>query len=170
MPARLHLREDLSPEELFTRYQAARDPIGRTHFQVLHLVAQRWRTEEIAAAVGYSVVWIRLLVKRYNQGGAAAMGDQRRHNPGQKRLLPESDEQALKSALQSRTPEAEFWNGPRVAQWMQERLRRPVHPQRGWEVLRRLGYTPQRPRPAHEGGNPEAQESFPAESAADPGG
>jgi hypothetical protein len=35
-----------------------------------------------------------------------------------------------------------------------------VLPQRGWEYLRRLGYTPQVPRPQHAQANPESQDAF----------
>jgi transposase len=43
---------------------------------------------------------------------------------------------------------------------MAERLAHPVHPQRGWEYLRRLGYTPQVPRPQHAQADPAAQDAF----------
>lgn len=170
MPARLRLADHLSSEALVARYQQAREPVERTHFQVLHLVNQRWRTEDIAEVVGYSVVWIRMLVARYNRGGAEAMGDRRRHNAGQARLLDAEGEAALKEALGERPPDEGLWSGPQVAAWMSQRLQRPVHAQRGWEVLRRIGYTPKRPRPSHEGGDKDAQEDFPAEPAADAGG
>lgn len=170
MPARLRLVDHLSPEALFARYQQAREPVERTHFQVLHLVSQRWRTEDIAEAVGYTPIWIRMLVARYNRGGVEAMGDRRRHNAGQARLLDAEGEAALQEALRERPTDEGLWNGPRVAAWMSQRLQRPVHAQRGWEVLRRIGYTPQRPRPSHEGGDKQKQEDFPAESAADAGG
>lgn len=100
MPARLRLANHLRPEELFARYRRAKEPVERTHFQVLHLVSERWRTEEIAQAVSYSMVWIRVLVGRYNEGGVEAMGDRRRHNAGQARLLDEQGEARLRAALQ----------------------------------------------------------------------
>lgn len=170
MPARLRLADHVSYEELYHRFRAAEDVTARAHWQVLWMVAQGFRTDDIADAVGYSPTWIRKLVGRYNAGGAQAMGDRRRHNAGQARLLDAEREAALRAELQNRPAEEGLWSGPKVAAWMSQRLRRPVHAQRGWEVLRRLGYTPQRPRPAHEGGDEAKQESFPAESAADAGG
>lgn len=170
MPARLRLAAPCSAEELLVRDRSAKESTERTHFQVLHRLSQRWRTEDIAEAVGYSVVWIRVLVKRYNEGGAEARGDRRWYNAGQACLLDREGEAALKEALKQKPADEGLWSGPQVAAWMSKRLARPVHPQRGWEVLRRPGYTPQRPRPSHEGGDKDAQESFPAKSARDPGG
>jgi len=43
---------------------------------------------------------------------------------------------------------------------MAARLGRPVAPQRGWEQLRALGLTPQRPRPREERADPAAQAAF----------
>ncbi len=143
---------------------------ARAHWQVLWMVSQGFRTDDIADAVGYSATWIRKVVGRYNEGGTDAMGDGRCHNVGQARLLDAEDDAALRAELQHRPADEGLWSGPKVAAWMSRRLGRPVHAQRGWEVLRRLGYTPQRPRPSHEGGDEAKQESFPAEPAADAGG
>jgi hypothetical protein len=46
------------------------------------------------------------------------------------------------------------------ARWMSQRLGREVSRVRGWEALRRLGYSPQKPRPAHDQADPEAQAAF----------
>lgn len=42
------------------------------------------------------------------------------------------------------------WNGPKVAEWTSADLGRYVWPSRGWDYLRYLGYSPQRPRLQHE--------------------
>ncbi len=43
---------------------------------------------------------------------------------------------------------------------MSQRLGRPVSEQRGWEWMRRLGFTPQRPRPRETRADAEAQAAF----------
>jgi transposase len=43
---------------------------------------------------------------------------------------------------------------------MSQTLGRPIHVQRGWEWVRRLGYAPQWPRPRETRDDPEAQEAF----------
>lgn len=133
------------------RYRAASRPVDVKHWQVIWLYSKGWHTEDIAEAVGYDVPWVRKLAGRYNEGGPEAMGDGRQNNPGQERLLDEEGLAALRDALDNeRPPGGGQWNGPKVAVWMSERLGRHVWPVRGWEYLRHLGYTPQRPRPRHE--------------------
>jgi transposase len=43
---------------------------------------------------------------------------------------------------------------------MSQTLGRPVRVQRGWEWMRRLGFTLQRPRPRETRADPQAQEAF----------
>ncbi len=54
---------------------------------------------------------------------------------------------------------------PRVAQWMQEQLGRPVDPRRGWDALQRVGYSTRVPRPQHAKADPAKQEEFKKNSA-----
>src|SRR5690606_757375 len=84
-------------------------------------------------------------------GGPEAMLDGRRNNPGQDRLLDEDGVAALRQAIENEEPPGGGqWNGPKVAVWMSERLGRKLDPARGWDYMRYLDYTPQRPRPRHE--------------------
>lgn len=157
----LDVAPHLSSDELLARFRASTDPVEKTHWQVLHLKEQGWRTEDVRAATGFSLNWIRKLVHRYNDGGPDAIADQRHHNPGQARLLSDEDEAVLLSALRMEPPPGGgLWNGPKVAAWMAERLSRPVTPQRGWDALRHLGWTPQRPRRRHIQTDARAQDRF----------
>ena len=47
-----------------------------------------------------------------------------------------------------------------MAQWMSDRLDRPIHLPRGWEQLRGMDFTLRRPRPAHQQADSQAQEDF----------
>src|SRR5215472_5749145 len=53
-----------------------------------------------------------------------------------------------------------LWTGPKVATWMGEQLGRKVHPQRGWEALKRAGFSRKLPRPRHYQADPTKQEAF----------
>jgi transposase len=54
-----------------------------------------------------------------------------------------------------------MWNSRKVALWIEKKTsRRGVRAQRGWEYLRKLGHTPQVPRPSNAGADPEEQEAF----------
>lgn len=167
MPQCLRITPHLSSDALRARLLAARDPALHRHLQVIHLASQGRGSAEIAEVSGYSVVWVRKLVRRYNEGGPEALGDGRRHNPGQPRLLTPEQEAELDRVLrEEKPPDGGVWTGPKVSVWMSEKLGRAVAPQRGWEVLRRLGFRLLRPRRRHAGADAEAQERFPGGAAA----
>jgi transposase len=68
--------------------------------------------------------------------------------------------EALVAALAPPPPDGGVWTGPKAAAWMTATLGRHVHPQRGWEMLRRLGWTSKVPRPRHAKADPTAQMAF----------
>jgi len=80
--ARLRLANHLSSDELQQRYRESKDPVERTHWQVLWLLSQGRGSQEIATFTGFSVIWVRILVRRFNEGGPEAVGDQRHRNRG----------------------------------------------------------------------------------------
>ncbi len=47
-----------------------------------------------------------------------------------------------------------------MAQWIQTHTGRQVHPQRGWEYLKRLNFSKRVLRPRHAKADPAAQEAF----------
>lgn len=163
MAQHLTVADHLSAAELQARYRAAEDRVERTHYQVLYLASRQWRSADIAETTGYSAVWIRKLVRRYNDGGPAALQDRRHANRGQPRLLTAAQEATLDRHLRTaRPPDGGLWTGAKVAHWMSTTLQRPVADVRGWEVLRRLGYRPRRPRRRHGHADADAQEAFQA--------
>jgi transposase len=167
MPRRLQLAAHLPEEELLHRSRSATRAVERTHWQALWMLSQGFPSEEIADAVGYRTAWIRKLVGRYNEQGPAAMHDGRADNPGAPPLLAPEQEADLAEALKQPPSDGDAWSGPLVAHWMGARLGRTVDRKRGWEMLRWLGYTPQRPRPRHTGADEQAQVSFKSRSAED---
>lgn len=168
MGARISLAAHLSSEALRARYLSCRDRIERTRWHGLWLLCQGRNSDEVAALLGHTPTWVRRVAARYNRRGPAAMKDGRQGNRGQAPLLDAAQTQALIQALEGSASDGTPWSGPKVAAWMAEQLGRPVHPQRGWEYLRRTGHTPQRPRPRHQQADAEAQACFPARPAAHP--
>jgi len=160
MPKYMTLARHLTIEELGKRYRKARDGVDRSQWQIIWLVAQGKHSGEIAAMTGYRVGWIRALVRRYNADGPDRIGDQRHSNPGQRRLLTAAQELELKALLQQAQVEGKSWTGPQVARWMSQQLGRPIHAVRGWEVMRRLGFTSKTPRPRHAKADAEQQGWF----------
>lgn len=66
----------------------------------------------------------------------------------------------MSQALDGPGPDGGRWSGPQVATWISQQVGHRVPPQRGWEYLRRLGFTPRVPRPRHAKADPLAQEAF----------
>jgi transposase len=160
MPKRISIRGDLRIEELEQRYRQARDPVARSQWQIVWLLAQGEASEAVAAHTGYSLRWIRTIAQRYNTGGAAAMGDQRHANRGGPRLLSREQEQALDQALEGAAPEGGGWTAAKVARWISERIGRPVRVGTGWDYLRRLERGRYVPRPQHAKADEAAQAAF----------
>jgi transposase len=157
---RLKLAEHLTVDELEQRYRQAADPVARSHWQMLWLLSQGRSSTEVAQVSGYSLTWLYTIVRRYNAGGPDHVGDRRHHNPGQAPLLSQALRAELDQALEGPAPDGGVWTGPKVADWMSDKLARKVYAPRGWEVLQQLGYRSYVPRPRHLKADTEAQELF----------
>lgn len=150
MPKRITIEPHLSLNELETRYRGAKDPVERSHYQIIWLLATGRPTEEVAAVTGYSRNWIYELVWGYNRQGPESLRDSRHQNPGGEPLLNDVQQAQLWQALQGKALDGGLWNGRKVADWMSELLSRKVLPQRGWEYLRGMRYRLRSPRQPHE--------------------
>src|SRR5690242_18511182 len=141
MNKRITVKAHLSVEQVEARYRKAQDPVERSHWQIIWLVAQGKTTGEISEVTGYSVGWIYTIVHRYNQQGPAVIGDHRHGNPGGTFILSAEQQQHLEHDLDAGAPDGGLWTGPKVARWILVHTGHQVHPQRGWEYLKRLGYS-----------------------------
>jgi transposase len=130
------IKVHLGSRELEARYEAAAEPIAKSHFHALWLLSLGYEVAEVAELLSFSPRWIRELVKRYNEGGPERLGDQRVYNGTKPTIL---------------TPEAfGLWTGPKIARWLaQFHGLKSVHDQRGWDALIAIGYSIQQPRPRH---------------------
>jgi transposase len=151
----------LSAGELGQRYRAARCPIERSHLHIIWLLSQGRGEREVALVTGYGRRWLGEIVRRYNAQGLDGLADRRRKNTGATALLGEEGEAELRDALAGAPADGGLWSGPKVAAWMTARLGRTVRPQRGWDYLKRLGHSPQVPRPRHaKAASPEEQAEY----------
>lgn len=169
MPRQTKLENHLSVSQLEQRYRQAQAPVTRSHFHILWLLAQGRMARAVAQITGYSPAWVGQIACRYNLGGPDALGDRRQHNPGGRWLLSEAQKAQLEQALTQPPADGGLWNSRKVADWMAQATGQAVHPQRGWDYLRLLGYSPQVPRPRHLKTDPDAQEAFKKNTAAVPG-
>lgn len=160
MPKKVTLKPHLSVGELEERYRQAKEPVERSHYQILWLLAQGRTPREVSEVTGYSRGWIYELVWGYNDTGVSSLGDHRHQNPGATSLLTPHQEAHLLQALRDAAPDGGLWNGRKVADYLSELLERPVSRQQGWVYLKQLGWRLRVPRPQHEKANPEEQEEW----------
>ncbi|OUC11883.1 MAG: transcriptional regulator [Alkalinema sp. CACIAM 70d] len=156
------LTNHLSCEELKARYHSSSDSVESRRWHLLWLVSQQWYLLDAAAAVGVSYSYARKVVYAYNQQGVEAIANRRGGRQMSSRALLSAAQQAeLDQALQAPPADGGLWSGPKVAQWIAQKTgRAQVHPQRGWDYLKRLNYSGQRPRPRHAKADEEAQTAF----------
>lgn len=140
MPKRVTVLPHLSASELESRYRQAKDPVERTHYQIVWLLASGKTTQEVAQVTGYSLDWIRKIVRRYNQKGIEGLGDRRHDNPGGEPLLSEAQQAQLWQALHGPAPDGGLWNSRKVAEWISAQINRPVAMQRGWDYLQQMSF------------------------------
>ena len=103
----------LSNNELEARYEAAADPVAKSHFHALWLLSCGYEVEEVGAILSFSPRWVRALLKRYNEGGAEALGDQRIHNATKPTILTRRWRPSRRGSRRRRTM-AGFGRGPRL--------------------------------------------------------
>jgi len=141
MPRRVELTPHLDAEEIRVRLQSESDSTVVRWWQVIHLIAQGYAVKEVAELTAFHPQHVYNLIWRYNRQGPDAFVDgRRRHTGGRPPLLNEEQLKAFKRALKGAAPDGGSWSGPKAARWISEYIGRPVHPQRGWEYLKRCGH------------------------------
>ena len=146
-------------------YRKATDPVLRTHLLMVWRMSLGEELGEVARMVGYSEKWTRQIKRRYDSEGVEGLGDRRHRNPGarQRALLDEEGQAELRAAvLEGPPPGGGMWSGPKVARWIEERTGSDkVHPQRGFEYLRKARMSLQVPRPSKaKGASSSEREAF----------
>jgi transposase len=154
--------DHLSVEDLEARLRSARDPTATRHFQVIWLLARGHTIADVAAVTSFVPRWIEQLLARYNAHGPEALGDLRRRNGSAPSVLRPELLARLPERLATPPSDGGLWTGPKVAAWMAGELGlAAVLPQRGWEALKAIDWTVQKPRPRHPASaTPEEREAF----------
>jgi len=160
MPKGINIEPHLSVEELQERYRQAKEPIERSHYQIIWLLALGKPTEEVAEVTGSKRSWIYELVRGYNNIGPESLGDGRRSNKGSPPLLTDEQQANLEQILLGPAPDGGLWNGRKVADYLSELLDKPVLRQQGWRILKQLDFRLKVPRPAHSESDPQEQQQW----------
>lgn len=163
MARKLPLHPHLPAPELSQRARQAPNLVEARRWQLLALVADDKTVKDAASLVGLNVYYARRVVRRYNRQGPTSLRDRRLEQtpPVRPPLLSAEQQQELAHAVQGPAPGGGLWTGPDVARWIAAKTgRAQVRPQRGHDYLRRVGMSPQRPRPRHTDANPADQAAF----------
>jgi transposase len=164
MPRHIHLEPHLTTHDLAARYRGCHDPVERSHWHFLWLLARGLSATAVARVTGYSAYWVGQIARRYNRDGPDGMRD-RRHTAQAHghphALLTEGEQTDLRAALAEPCPDGDRWCSRTVAAWIGACVgRRTVRRQTGWCYLRRMGARWRTPRPRHVRADPAAQAEF----------
>ena len=148
--------------ELQAGYRTSSAATRARHYQVIWLLAQGYSTAEVARLTGFVRRWVEQLLARYNRFGPSSLGDRRRHNGAKPRILTPEVLAMLRERVKSPPDDGGVWTAKTAAAFMAGELGlASVAEQRGWEALRAIGWTIQRPRPRHvRAASPEEQATF----------
>jgi transposase len=154
--------EHLSGDELEERYVGCQDATASRHFQVIWLLARGHTISQVAATTAFGERWIEQLLARYNAEGPEALGDLRRRNGTSATILKPELLAKLRDRLREPPPDGGLWSSRKVADWMACELGlKSVAPQRGWEALKAIGWSIQKPRPKNpKSASPEEAAAF----------
>ena len=140
--------DHLSVEDLEAGFRSARDPTATRHFQVIWLLARGHTIADVAAVTSFVPRWIEQLLARYNAHGPEALGDLRRRNGSAPSVLRPELLARVPERLATPPSDGGLWSSRKVAAWMASELGlAAVLPQRGWEALKAIGWSVQKPAP-----------------------
>jgi transposase len=152
----------LSLTDLQAGYRTSGDATLARHYQVIWLLAQGRSCAETAALTSFALRWVEQLLARYNTFGPSSLGDRRRGNGAKATLLTPEMLDKLRERVRTPPDDGGVWTAKKVAAFMAAELGLVrVAEQRGWEALRAIEWTLQRPRPRHvRVATPEEQAAF----------
>jgi transposase len=157
-----HVADHLSVSALEQQYRLCTDVTAARHFQTIWLLAKGHEIAAVSATVSLARRWVERLLARYNAQGPQALGDLRRRNGTSPSILKPDLLEKLKARLLDPPPDGGLWTSPKVATWMASELGLArVAPQRGWEALKAIDWSVQKPRPRHpHAATPEEREAL----------
>lgn len=100
------------------------------------------------------------MLRLYRAQGLDGLKDGRRNNRGAPTLFSADEQQELAARLQADFAQGIVWDGKKVQQWAKEHLGKEIYLARSYELLRKAGFSLQKPRPRHVKGDESAKEAF----------
>lgn len=148
----LEIKKHINEKEIYERYKKCSNKVERSHWQIIWLMSRTknpLKATEIEELTGFTSDWVRKIVRRYNAKGPEALGDRRKDN-GNEMILSEAQKKELLYLFEGTARDGGLWTGPKVADWISEKLGRRVSSVSGWKYLKRLGLSLRLPRPLHQ--------------------
>ena len=168
MPKKVTLAPHLTLRQIQENYHNSQNIVESRRWHLLWKVGIGWTVKNSAIAVGLSYEYARKIVKRYNEPGETTVTNQRNRTRNyalsrfsQKSLLTWEQFQKLRGALKGRPSDGGVWTGPKVARWMEKETgQEKIHNQRGWDYLKKCGYSWKVPRPSPRKKDKQEQQEF----------
>lgn len=165
MPKKAYLAQHYSADELKNKYKTCYDAVEARRWHLLWKIALGWTIKNAAIAVGLDYQYAFKILKKYNElreeGVKNLKKKSQQHPRGKEPLLNKKQFQELTEQLKKRPPDGGVWTGPKVARWIENITGvEKVWNQRGWDYLKKLNYSWQKPRPKHKKGDLIEQENF----------
>src|SRR5260370_10719291 len=104
MARRIPLEPHLTVEILGGRCRSTKDPVERSRWHFLWLLARGLTATVIASITGYSAYWIGRIARRYNQHGPEGVKDLPHQSRPSIPLLSAAQQDALVAALAAGSP------------------------------------------------------------------
>ncbi len=170
MGTALEIRDDLSPCELWrwARREARGRPAARAY--AIANALEGMDRAEAARLAGMERQGLRDAVLRDNAEALSGLYDRPKGRPP--RRLTEGEEAALAAViLGGPDPERDgvcAWTRADLCRWLEAEFAQTYHPSSMTRVLRRLGFSRQKVRPAHPQRDAEAQQRFKKRGSARP--
>lgn len=143
------------------QYKGATNSVERVRLLIIKLLLEGKRCPEVSSLVGFTVDYVRRVVRKYNKEGGIGLKDKRTTNGGNRFVLNEEQRARLAVLIEKESPpDGGFWTSPKIRIWVEKETGKTISEVSAWKYLKRLGFSILVPRPHHVKANLESQEEF----------
>jgi len=146
MAKKAYLSAHFQPSELKHKYLTSKDPVEARRGGLIWKVAVGWTIKNSAIALGINYQYAKKIVNKYNELGAQGIKNRKQkslaHRRGKQPLLNPEQWQKLIAALRQKPADGGICRAPKVARWREkETQRKKLSNHRGWDYLKKCGYS-----------------------------
>lgn len=155
-------RQSPTADELWDLYRREKDGLMKERFHAIALMHELKSAPKVAKVIGRvrNTVWE--WVKAFNDGGIEGL--RYKKPPGAKSRLTEEEEEQLKADILAGPRALGYnfsnWDGKSLSHHIMNRFFKKLGPRAVQKMLKRMGFTRQKPDVAYAKADPEAQVQF----------